>query len=122
MPSIKDIQHVDWEEEVGDTEKPVVVEFWHHKCSHCKKMIPIYEKMPDKFEETKFYRMNVLDSRDNRKLALEEGVMGTPTFKIYFKGKEIGEIVGAKTEEELVNDIEGILESKEEAIERSTPI
>lgn len=109
---IVDIQQEDWQRIVGSSNKPVVVEFWHHNCPHCKGMEFIYTRMPGKFDESVvFTRINILESEDNRLLLIKNGVFGTPIFKVYFRGKEVGEVVGVKTEEKLREELGKILDS-----------
>ena len=59
MPGPIDIQSSEWMELVESEERPVMVEYWHHKCVACKQMKPIYEAQPELFgNEIKFIRMN----------------------------------------------------------------
>jgi thioredoxin 1 len=94
MTSIIDIQTSDWEEEVIQEKRPVVVEYWHHKCTICKEMKSTYDAQPPKFSNTvKFTRMNLLESKENRIFAIREGVRSTPTFMVYCEGRPIGQIM-----------------------------
>ncbi|MFA9437250.1 MAG: thioredoxin family protein, partial [Candidatus Bathyarchaeota archaeon] len=95
MSSILDIQADDWEREITQEKRPVVVEFWHHKCVVCKEMKPIFEEQPKKYgESVKFTKMNLLESKENRMLAIRNGVRSTPTFIVYCEGRPIGQIIG----------------------------
>ena len=86
--------HADmWDDAVKNVEGSVVVDFWHPMCGWCQKLTPEYEKLPPYFENVKFVKMNILDNVDNRKIAIENGVMSTPTIKVFCKGRSIGEIV-----------------------------
>ena len=81
MPEPIDIQSSEWAEQVEAEEHPVMVEYWHHKCVACKKMKPVYEAQPGIFgDEIKFTRMNLLESKENRRFAIRAGVRSTPTF------------------------------------------
>ena len=76
-----DIQSSEWAEQVEPEDRPVMVEYWHHKCVACKKMKPIYEAQPMIFgDEIKFTRMNLLESKENRRFAIRGGVRSTPSF------------------------------------------
>lgn len=107
-----ELQHADWDREVISSNKPVVVEFWHQTCPTCKKIESIVLGLPIKLgERAKLVRLNVLDSRENRRLAIEKGVVGTPTFKVYCGGVEVGEIVGLETTENLLGTIESLIKN-----------
>jgi thioredoxin 1 len=122
MSKIIDLQAEDWDEEVLKNEAPVVVDFWHHMCGWCLKLDPEFKRLPEAFENVKFAKMNILDSPESRKIAIESGVMGTPTIKVFCQGRIVGEIVGYKTSEMLTGDLNEILFQKEYCLEQSTPL
>ena len=110
--SILDLQYTDWDREVDSSNTPVVVEFWHQSCPLCKKIESTVAGLPAKLgEKAKLVRLNVMDRRENRRLAIEKGVVGTPTFKVYCRGVEVGEIVGLETTENLLGTIENLLKN-----------
>lgn len=112
-----------WEKEVLKAESPVVVDFWHHMCGWCLKLNPIFEQLPEKFgDSVKFVKMNVLQSPENQKLAIGLGVLGTPTMKLFCEGRVVGEIVGYRSFEKLVQEIEELLKKREECLGQSTPL
>ena len=52
-----------------------------------------------------------MDNKENKRFAIEKGVIGTPTFKIYCRGVEIGKIIGIETLTDLHGTIENQLKS-----------
>jgi thioredoxin 1 len=122
MSKIIDLQAEDWDDEVLGNEAPVVVDFWHHMCGWCLKLDPEFKRLPEAFENVKFAKMNILDSPENRKIAIESGVMGTPTIKVFCQGRIVGEVVGFRTSEMLTGDLNEILSQKEYCLEQSTPL
>jgi hypothetical protein len=67
-------------------------------------------ELPQKLgEKAKLLRFNVMESREARRFAIDKGVIGTPTFKVYCKGTEVGEIVGLETTVNLLGTIEKII-------------
>lgn len=122
MSSILDIQADDWEREITQEKRPVVVEFWHHKCVVCKEMKPIFEEQPKKFgESVKFTKMNLLESKENRVLAIRGGVRSTPTFIVYCEGRPIGQIIGYREPEEFTKELKMIIDHTDSCL-KSTPI
>jgi len=109
MVEIKDIQAVDIDAEVKSSTRPVVLEFWIRSCDQCRKFKPVYERLPEYFEYVSFYRMNMMKSIENLRLAEGMGVEETPTTKVFCDGDEVGEIVGYRPLEEAVKEIEGAL-------------
>ncbi|MHA2022722.1 MAG: thioredoxin family protein [Candidatus Thorarchaeota archaeon] len=111
-----------WDKEVIKSDIPVVIDFWHQMCGWCLKLNPIFDQLPEHFENVKFGKMNILDSNENRETAMDIGVMGTPTIKIFCNGRDIGEMVGFRPIERLVSDLKEILDNKDECLAQSTPL
>ena len=85
-------------------------------------MNPEFEKLPEVLEEVKFLKVNILDSSENRQIAIESGVMGTPTIKVFCRGRAIGELVGFKDYQKLVKELGEILAQSDSCLDQSTPI
>ena len=60
-------------------------------------------------EKANFARLNVMESKENRRLAIQLGVMGTPTIKVFCHALEVGEVVGLETLNDLEKTLENIL-------------
>ncbi|MBS7619534.1 thioredoxin fold domain-containing protein [Candidatus Bathyarchaeota archaeon] len=112
-----------WEKEVLQSDKPVVVDFWHSMCGWCLRFNPVFDKLPERFgEKVKFAKFNVLQNFESQKLALSQGVLGTPTLKFYCNGRGIAELVGYRPLDRLVNEVEEIISKKDECLSQSTPL
>jgi len=122
MSKIIELNAEIWDKEVIKSDIPVVIDFWHQMCGWCLKLNPIFDQLPEHFENVKFGKMNILDSNENRETAMDIGVMGTPTIKIFCNGRDIGEMVGFRPIERLVSDLKEILDNKDECLAQSTPL
>lgn len=123
MSKVVEAEAGNWEKEVLRADKPVVVDFWHQMCGWCIKLNIIYEQLPDIFEgRVKFVKLNVLQSPENQKHAINLGVLATPILKFFCDGREVGEIVGYRPLERLVKDINEILNERKECLEQSSPL
>lgn len=111
MNQVAEIPADSFERAVKESDKPVIVEFWIRSCRNCQKFRPVYEKLQailgDKVE---FLKMNMFLSLENLKLAESLGVEETPTLKLFCKGREIGQIIGYRPVDEVIEEIEEILE------------
>jgi thioredoxin 1 len=104
------LQYGDWDSQVMKSERPIIVEFWHQSCPTCKKIEPVVQELPQKLgDRARLLRFNVMESREARRFAIDKGVIGTPTFKVYCKGIETGEIVGLETTINLLETIENLI-------------
>lgn len=122
MSSIIDIQADDWNDEIVGEKRPVVVEYWHHKCVVCKEMKPIYEAQPEKYGgDIKFTRMNLLESKENRVFAIRNGVRSTPTFIVYCEGRPVGQMIGQRDSDEFTSELKLIIDNADKCL-ISTPL
>lgn len=83
-----------YEAEVLNSKKPVIVDVYATWCGPCQQMEPIIEELEKELADThKFTKINVDESRD---LAVQFGVTSIPTFVFIkdgqVKGKETGYI------------------------------
>lgn len=103
-----EIRDRDFEEEVLKTDKLVVVDFWGSWCIPCKQMEPVIEKLEKDYSgRIKFCSMNI---NRNPRIPDEYSIKGVPTYTIFWKGEIIKRDVGAKSENQLRNFINEILE------------
>ena len=122
MGKIIEFNVEDWDIIIEESSIPVVVEFWHNKCPACEEMKPIYEKVSEEMVDSiKFTKMNLLESRENRKHAIQIGVRSTPTFMIFCSGMSIGSLVGIYKKDDLKDQIKNIVKNKESCL-MATPL
>ena len=117
MCEVLNIQAEEWNEVVLNSDYPVVVDFWHKMCGWCLKLNPVFAQLPEHFEGVKFVKLNVLERDENRVLAMNNGVLGTPIIKIFCSGREIGEIIGFRPLNKLIKNLKEILSEKDECLE-----
>ena len=107
-----------WEKSVEKEEKPVMVMFYSTSCPHCQAMEPHFEKYANEFKDkVVFANVNVAD---NPITVGRYGIMGTPTFKFFCKGKPIQELVGAIYPTLLKKTIEETLQHGSQCVKNTT--
>ena len=74
-----------FDREVLNSDKPVVVDFWATWCGPCMMLSPIMEELDGEMPDVKFCKLNVDDERD---LAIEYGVQSIPML-LFVKNGEI---------------------------------
>lgn len=94
--------------EVKESSLPVLVDFWGPKCGPCMALLPNVHKMAEEFEgKVKFTSVDV---SQNRRVAINNRVMGLPTFLFWKDGKEVTRISGAEvTLEKIKENVEKLL-------------
>ncbi|MGD8544916.1 MAG: thioredoxin domain-containing protein [Candidatus Bathyarchaeota archaeon] len=122
MSKVLEVDANDWQKEVLESEVLTVVDFWHEHCSWCIKLNPVIEEVAKELEEVRFVKMNVLKTMDNRKIAIENGIMSTPTLIFFCKGRSVSHHLGFLPKDDLKKKIEEIIEEYKACIRQSTPL
>ncbi len=96
-----------FEEEVLNSQIPVLVDFYADWCGPCKMMAPVVENLAESFEgKVKVGKLNIDDEMD---IAQKYRVMSIPTFIIFKDGKAVETSVGAMQKDELEKKLQKIL-------------
>ena len=95
-----------FKQEVLESNKHVLVDFWAEWCGPCKLLTPVIEKLSEKMDEKfKFCKLNV---DEHAAIAQQFEITGIPCCIVFNNGSEVSRIIGYKTEEnfeELLNEI-----------------
>ncbi len=90
-----------FKEEVLNSEKPVLVDFYADWCGPCNAMSPVIEELAKELEgKAKVGKINVDENSD---IAVEYNVMSIPTLIVFKNGKEEKKLVGLRDKEELLS-------------------
>lgn len=92
-----------FEKEIKQSSKPVVLDVYASWCGPCQQMMPIVEELEQEFSgKYKFAKLNVDEARD---ISIQYGVISVPTFLFLQNGKVKGKEVGYMSKETLQEKI-----------------
>ena len=92
-----------FDEVVGSSEKPLLVDFWAEWCGPCKMIAPILDEFAD--EQGDKFMIGKLDVDVNVATATKYSVMSIPTLLLFKNGEVVARLVGAKPKGALLQEI-----------------
>ncbi len=96
-----------FESEVLNSDKPVLVDFFADWCGPCKMMAPVIEELAELYDgKAKVGKLNV-DS--NEEIAMKYGVMSIPTILVIKNGQVEAKMVGVQKRETLMDALDKAL-------------
>jgi thioredoxin 1 len=102
--NIVTVSDATFDEEVGASQTPVVVDFWAEWCGPCKMIAPVLEEIADaKKGALKVAKLNV---DDNPRTAQRFQVMSIPTLLLFKDGEPASRIVGARSKSQILSEFE----------------
>lgn len=91
-----------FEEEVLNSDKPVLVDFWAPWCGPCRMVVPIVEEIAKEHPEIKVAKINVDEQSE---LAEKFQVMSIPTLMVFKEGKVVNQSMGARPKQQILEMI-----------------
>ena len=101
---MKKVTNADFEQEVLQSEIPVLVDFFATWCMPCKMFAPVLEEVSEEREGA--LKVVKLDVEEAPELAVKYRVMSIPTLKLFQNGEVKESFVGAMSKEELSDWLE----------------
>ena len=92
-----------FDQEVLNSDKPVLIDFWAPWCGPCQMVLPIIAELAEELTDVKVCKVNV---DENIELAQKFRVMSIPTLLIVKNGDVVKREVGAKSKEEILSMLE----------------
>ena len=88
-----DLTSADFQKQIGNTEIPVLVDFWAEWCGPCKMMAPEFQKAAAALEPN--VRLAKVNTENEQQIAAQFDIRGIPTMILFKDGKEIARQSGA---------------------------
>jgi thioredoxin 1 len=106
---VRDVNDQDFEAQVLNSDRPVLVDFWAPWCAPCRMLAPTVEAVAQSFQGTaSVVKLNV---DDNPAVSQRYGIKGIPTLILFKNGKEEERVVGATSKEAISRMIDKHVQS-----------
>ncbi len=89
-----------FQNEVMNSEKKVLLDFWAPWCGPCRMVVPLVEEIARERPDIKVGKINV---DENPELAIQFGVMSIPTLVVMENGRVLKEAQGAYPKKVILN-------------------
>ena len=88
-----------FQNEILNSEKPVLLDFWAHWCAPCRMVIPIIEEIAGECPDIKVGKINVDEQPE---LASKFSIMSIPTLVVMKNGKIVQQVSGARPKKAIL--------------------
>ena len=86
-------------QEVLNSDKPVLMDFWAPWCGPCRMVVPLVEEIAKERSDIKVIKINVDEEQE---LAMQFGVMSIPTLVVMKNGKIVNQVTGARPKAQIL--------------------
>ncbi|MEL7623739.1 MAG: thioredoxin [Clostridiales bacterium] len=97
--SVMTITNDNFQKEVVESAKPVLLDFWAGWCGPCRMVSPIIDEIAEEKPDIKVGKINVDEQRE---LAAAFNVMSIPTLVVIKEGKVVNQAMGARPKQQIV--------------------
>ena len=86
-------------QEVLNSDKPVLMDFWAPWCGPCRMVVPLVEEIAKEHSDIKVVKINVDEEQE---LAMQFGVMSIPALVVMKNGKIANQVTGARPKDQIL--------------------
>lgn len=102
MAEVKAVDTSNFQAEVMDSEKTVIVDFWATWCGPCRQLSPVLDSIAETHDELSVVK---IDIDTNPQIAQMYQVLSVPTLMVFRGGEVIKTVVGAKPKRVLEREL-----------------
>lgn len=107
MATIVNANETNFQEEVLDATKPVLVDFWAPWCGYCTKLAPILEELSEEMSDKIIIAK--INADENRSLTQKYGIMSLPTMIVFKDGEQVERLTGYLPKANIASKLENII-------------
>ena len=96
-----------FQDEVINSDKPVLVDFWAEWCGPCKMIAPIISELAEEYDGKA--KIGKMDIDGNGQTSMTHNIRSIPSLLIFNKGKVVDSIIGAVPKSTIKGKLDTVL-------------
>jgi thioredoxin 1 len=104
--NLTDVTDNNFQAEVLESDKPVLVDFWAPWCGPCRVVAPVLEEIASERDDLRIVKLNV---DENQQTAANYDVLSIPTMILFKNGQAAKKVIGAYPKKRLESELESEL-------------
>ncbi len=105
-PLIVNLTQENFEKEVLQSPKPVLVDFWAEWCGPCKMIGPLLDELATEYDGK--VKIGKINTDEQQQLASQYGVRSIPTLLFFKNGQVVNQMIGARSKRDFKAALDGV--------------
>jgi len=108
--SVQELTDANFQSEVLDSDKPVLVDFWAVWCQPCKMLSPTIDQIATEYQGKA--KVGKVDTDSNREVSVKYGIQAIPTVLLFKNGQVQKKFVGLTTKDQFKTALDQLITIK----------
>jgi len=109
IKSVQELTDSNFQTEVLDSEKPVLVDFWAEWCQPCRMLGPTIDQLATEYEGKA--KVGKVDTDSNREVSVKYGIQAIPTVLLFKNGQVQKKFVGLTSKDQFKSALDQLVGS-----------
>jgi thioredoxin 1 len=97
----------DFADQVLQSDRPVLVDFWAEWCGPCRVLGPVIESLSQDYEGR--VKVAKVDVDSNQQVAMQYGIRSIPTVMLFDKGQIVDTIIGVRPKSDYEKSLKRVI-------------